>query len=650
MQNVVTLYAATINGTVNNSPTNLLWNWGDGQQTTGFFPQSHTYSSGGTYTVQVTAQYSNGSSASSSENVTVTNPNTVTLYAATVSGLQATINGSVNNSPTNLVWNWGDGQQTTGFFPQSHTYSSAGTYTVQVTAHYSNGSSASASESVTIVAHVVTLYAPTVSGLQVQINGVATPGTSVTNINWNWGDGQQTAGFFPQIHTYSALGTYIVRVTAYYNDGFTASATNSVSLVAHVVTLYAPTVNGLQVQINGSAALGTSVTNISWNWGDGQQTTGFFPQTHTYSAAGTYTVQASAHYSDGATAPASETVSTSSSTVSSTLSQLFVTPGSALANGSNQITATVTLLDGGGKPVAGKTIIFWVNQSVPNPFFAPTFSTALVTLTTGSNGVATTEITSTYPGSGSLVAADVTDSVIVQNQPLVQFTGSFVSPNTTLAGSIQNLYQETANILDGTVGYTTTTTPQFSVSPIPWIAPDEGNVGDGFEKAAGMAKSAEITDAVFGFVGVATAGSGKIVEAVGQELISDTANAAADQVDWISKQNNGLSLQAQAIINVATANQTTLQSQKNTLNLVPQKSADITSIYTNDLQLRLYADYVLMTAMGQEDALLDNLQAPANTAAFDSDLVDVAEAGGAIVLIAVTAGAAAPVILLAEGG
>jgi PKD repeat protein len=448
VQNVLTLYAATtnglqatINGSVNNSPTNLVCNWGDGLQTTGFFPQSHTYSAGGTYTVQVTAQYSNGSTASSSENVTVTNPNTVTLYAATVSGLQATINGTVNNSPTNLVWNWGDGLQTTGFFPQSHTYSSGGTYTIQVTARYSNGSSALASESVTIVAHVVTLYAPTVSGLQVQINGVATPGALVTNISWNWGDGQKITGFFPQIHTYSATGIYTVQVTAYYNDGSTASATNLVSLVAHVVTLYAPSISGLQVQINGVATPGNLVTNITWEWGDGQQTSGFFPQTHTYAATGTYTVQVTAHYNDGSTAPASEAVATSPPTVSSTLSQLFITPSSASANGTSQITATVTLKDVNGNPVSAKAVTFYASEVNANntPVTGSLSVNALVNPTDAS-GQATATITANTAGTVTIWAVDTTDSIVVQQTATAQFTPlAQVTPDSALSSAISDL-------------------------------------------------------------------------------------------------------------------------------------------------------------------------------------------------------------------
>jgi hypothetical protein len=42
-------------------------------------------------------------------------------------------------------------------------------------------------------AETVALYAPSVNGLAVQINGAATPAGSVSSITWNWGDGQPTS-------------------------------------------------------------------------------------------------------------------------------------------------------------------------------------------------------------------------------------------------------------------------------------------------------------------------------------------------------------------------------------------------------------------------------------------------------------------------
>ena len=73
---------------------------------------------------------------------------TIFLFTPCVNGLQVDLNGGVypsssGASATNLVWDWGDGQQTSAPFVISHTYSSAGQYTIQVTAYYSDGTTAS---------------------------------------------------------------------------------------------------------------------------------------------------------------------------------------------------------------------------------------------------------------------------------------------------------------------------------------------------------------------------------------------------------------------------------------------------------------------------------------------------------------------------
>jgi hypothetical protein len=77
------------------------------------------------------------------------------------------------------------------------------------------------------------------------------------------------------------------------------------------VTLGTPQVSGASVTINGSAttsASGASITSITWNWGRGRPTTSSFPATHTYSRAGTYTVQVTAFDSAGNQGSASTTV------------------------------------------------------------------------------------------------------------------------------------------------------------------------------------------------------------------------------------------------------------------------------------------------------------------------------------------------------
>jgi hypothetical protein len=75
-------------------------------------------------------------------------PPTITLSVQSLdtSTGSVTINGVDTQGPTTpFTWNWGDGSMTSGFFPQSHTYTTTTkNYIAKVTANYSGGTKDSA--------------------------------------------------------------------------------------------------------------------------------------------------------------------------------------------------------------------------------------------------------------------------------------------------------------------------------------------------------------------------------------------------------------------------------------------------------------------------------------------------------------------------
>ena len=78
------------------------------------------------------------------------------------------------------------------------------------------------------------LGTPTTSGLKATVNGVVivTPGSALTGIEWNWGDGTDLTGcdYFPESHTYRQAGQYTVTVTTTGTLGFRLSASESVTV------------------------------------------------------------------------------------------------------------------------------------------------------------------------------------------------------------------------------------------------------------------------------------------------------------------------------------------------------------------------------------------------------------------------------------
>ena len=75
---------------------------------------------------------------------------------------------------------------------------------------------------------------------------------------------------------------------------------------AGTVSLYPPCINGLKVNVNG-IFIGSGLASNRWDWGNAQQNNAYFPNNHTYSAAGQYTLTVTAYYTNGSSNSASTT-------------------------------------------------------------------------------------------------------------------------------------------------------------------------------------------------------------------------------------------------------------------------------------------------------------------------------------------------------
>lgn len=132
----------------------------------------------------------------------------------------------------------------------------------------------------------------------------APAGRSIVQYSWDFGDGQTATGVTAS-HVYQAAGTYEVRVTV--RDSANMTATKSISVVATAPHL-APTAvitsapAGLSVAFDASASTttdGATLASYAWTFGDGATSTEAAP-THTFPAAGEYTVSLTVTDSEGA--------------------------------------------------------------------------------------------------------------------------------------------------------------------------------------------------------------------------------------------------------------------------------------------------------------------------------------------------------------
>ena len=128
-----------------NGPTSWSWTFGDGGTSTLQSP-GHTYAAAGTYTVSLTAANAAGSDAETKTGyVTVTIPPPAADFSATptsgIAPLAVQFTDISTSEPTSWSWTFGDGGTSTLQNPL-HTYASAGTYTVTLTATNAGGSDA----------------------------------------------------------------------------------------------------------------------------------------------------------------------------------------------------------------------------------------------------------------------------------------------------------------------------------------------------------------------------------------------------------------------------------------------------------------------------------------------------------------------------
>jgi PKD repeat protein len=220
---------------------------------------------------------------------------------------------------TTWNWNFGDGSASSAQNP-SHTYNNAGSFTVTLTVTGSGGQSSSVSHTITVTNSPQPVSAgfsanPT-SGqapLAVQFTDQSTG--PVVSWRWNFGDGASSSTQNPS-HTYNNTGSFTVTLTVSGGSGQSGSVSHTIT-----VTSAPQPVNAVfsANPTSGQAPLGVQFTDQSsgpvvswrWNFGDGASSSTQNPS-HSYNAAGTFTVTLTVANSAGQISSASHTITVTS--------------------------------------------------------------------------------------------------------------------------------------------------------------------------------------------------------------------------------------------------------------------------------------------------------------------------------------------------
>jgi PKD repeat protein len=454
----------------NGSTLTYAWTFGDGSTGSGVSP-THTYTTAQTYTATLTVTDTYGLTGSSTATVTISNPiqpptaNAGGPYTGTA-GTAITFNGSGSSDPQGqtltYAWDFGDGTTGSGVRP-THTYSTAGTYTVRLTVTNTSNLTGSATATATIAAAPKPPTAVAggpytgTAGTAISFNGSASsdPQSQTLTYAWSFGDAGTGAGATPT-HTYASAGTYTVTLTVTDTSGLTGSATATATIAAAPKPPTAVAggpytgVAGTAVSFNGSGSTDPQSQTLTYAWafGDGSNGTGATP-THTYAAAGTFTATLTVTDTSGLTGSATATVTISAAPK----------PPTAVAGGPyTGMTGTAVSFNGSGSSdPQGQTLTY-----------AWSFGD-------GSNGTGATP-THTYSTAGTYTATlTVTDTSNLTGSATATVTISATpKPPTAVAGGPYTGVAGTAVSFNGSGS----TDPQSQMLTYAWSFGD-GSTGTG---------------------------------------------------------------------------------------------------------------------------------------------------------------------------
>jgi gliding motility-associated-like protein len=287
------------------SATNFVWDFGDGSPTSTAINPSHTYTTGGVFTVTLTANNPNGCTASTDQFTMIVTVKTDSISANfnmvkvdscnpyTANFINTSIFNGTN--PATFTWDFGDGSPTfTGTTPPLHPYLTAGPFTVTLTMV-----DPTACNTPSVKTKVIDYNASLVSALFQMPDSVCMPAivnftdqsNNAVTYNWTFGDGQTSTQIYPT-NTYASPGIYTVRLitintaTCNKRDTLEKTITVFVSPIADFsITPNIPSPNTPFVFTN----LSVGASSYLWDFGDGQTSTQK-DEVHAYDADGSYLV------------------------------------------------------------------------------------------------------------------------------------------------------------------------------------------------------------------------------------------------------------------------------------------------------------------------------------------------------------------------
>jgi PKD repeat protein len=222
--------------------TGWSWSFGDGSSPSNDRNPAHAYAGSGTYTVTLTATDNGGATNAASRQVKVNAPHANKApeaeFEVHCTDLTCTFTDKSKDDDGNIAswhWDFGDGQSSNDQNP-SHLYGAPGTYQVTLIATDNEGASDSKTHDAKPTAPPNQPPAAEFTWSCTDLDCAFTDGSSDSDgtiVGWSWDfdDGTGSASQSPS-HSYTAGGTYRVKLTVTDNNGAEKSVQHDVTVAA----------------------------------------------------------------------------------------------------------------------------------------------------------------------------------------------------------------------------------------------------------------------------------------------------------------------------------------------------------------------------------------------------------------------------------
>ena len=215
-----------------------------------------------------------------------------------------------SGNPQAYVWTFGDGTGSNSANPLI-TYSNAGSYTVKLIVIYASTTA--------VVTKTIVINPTPVTSIGFDRNYICTPGVinfssassaSINMYSWDFGDASAIVNTSTNniTHNFSASGNYKVKLIATALSGCFDSTSTTIIVQPPPITGTASPTSGcvpavVSFNANATVPVGSSVTNYTWNFGDGTPLLSTIGgnTNHTYNTPGNYSPTVSITTSEGCT-------------------------------------------------------------------------------------------------------------------------------------------------------------------------------------------------------------------------------------------------------------------------------------------------------------------------------------------------------------